>query len=734
MPQKEEEKAFDKSVNSRKADFVEGTLVDDYIIVRKLASGGMSTVYLAKQLSLDRNIAMKVIHPELATDEEYLKSFLNEARSLAQLRHENIVEAYAIGRKDELIYLVMEYVDGVNLRDIVQQNGILDWKSALKIINKIASGLKYAFNTKGLVHRDVKAENIIIGKKQEVKIADFGLASHVGKRTADFDKSVFGTPEYVAPEIIMGRNATVQSDIYSLGVTLFYALTGKYPYEADTADKIIDMHYKSSFAFPEEFVQIIPESVKELCQIMLAKRPGHRYACYEDLCTDIECILSGESLNFIPSADSQTPIDDSASDPFVVTSTIIKKQKRQENTEKTVIVGVNMTDLQFIHSKYFTACVIIIMVLCAALLCMSICGGKNGCDENLVKEFLAKYTNASGTTGKQMIAEMQHAFNMDDALAQRLVHLYDEQPEKQTETPVKKNVTYIPPAPIAPEDSNDNTVSEAINGNSTVAPQPVAENVVAQDNIQEQQNNAPEHQEIEQAQNNDFVLFQENFRKNLTTAKNTENNYSDAIIDIRQYFKSNIKEQSIWSTEWGKRIEIARDFYKKFRNSKEKYRGVQFIVPGSTDNWTIKDISFDVITLECTQNNVDNINKLQKEVNLYTLLPQQFAMLSNGLTVKDNIPEKEATYSLCLYLMCRGAALQYVQNYLTLYGDKFAAKEAALLKADDYLNTIINTLDGKDLRTINQSLVFLHQTCGKDAFPPHQAEIDRIILDAKNKQ
>ena len=256
-----------------------GRQLGDYRLLRRLGRGAMAEVYLADQCSLNRQVAFKVLKSELAKDEVYVKRFQREAQAAAALVHANIVQIHEVGRIDQVYYIAQEYVQGLNLRQWINRHGAPDLRLALIVMRQVAAALAKAAE-QGIVHRDVKPENIMLTRSGEVKVADFGLA-----RVAGTDENVnltqtgmtMGTPLYMSPEQVEGKTLDPRSDIYSFGVTCYHMLAGVPPFDGDTALSVAVQHLKKN---PEPLENVRTDLPPGLCRVvhkMLAKSPDKRY-------------------------------------------------------------------------------------------------------------------------------------------------------------------------------------------------------------------------------------------------------------------------------------------------------------------------------------------------------------------------------------------------------------------------------------------------------------------------
>jgi len=239
----------------------------------------MAEVYLAQQNSLARKVAIKILRPNLARNESYVRRFLNEARAAAALVHPNIVQVYEVGVCEGLHYIAQEYVAGQNVRQLLARSGPLSAPLTVAIVRQVATGLRRAAS-QGIVHRDIKPENILLARTGEAKVADFGLARIAnGEATAQLTQIgvTMGTPLYMSPEQVEGKSLDLRSDLYSLGVTCYHMLSGRPPFEGESPLSIAVQHMKSE---PDRLEQIRPDLPEGLCRIvhkLMAKRPEDRY-------------------------------------------------------------------------------------------------------------------------------------------------------------------------------------------------------------------------------------------------------------------------------------------------------------------------------------------------------------------------------------------------------------------------------------------------------------------------
>lgn len=274
-----------------------GRQIGDYHLLRRLGRGGMAEVYLAQQNSLDRPVAFKVLHHNLADDENYVRRFHHEARAAANLAQANIVQIYEVGNEDGVHFIAQEYIQGQNVKQYLNRHGALDVFLAINIMRQVTAALHKAAE-QGVIHRDIKPENIMLSSGGEVKVADFGLARITNQdRATDLTQIgiTMGTPLYMSPEQVEGVKVDPRSDIYSFGVTCYEMLAGRPPYEGDTALAVAVKHLNEE---PVALENIRPDIPPELCNIihkMMAKRAKDRFQSPAELRLELRAIQLEET-------------------------------------------------------------------------------------------------------------------------------------------------------------------------------------------------------------------------------------------------------------------------------------------------------------------------------------------------------------------------------------------------------------------------------------------------------
>ena len=266
-----------------------------YSLYQLLGGGGMAQVYLAHDEVLDRHVALKILRDQYAEDEQFVERFRREARSAASLSHPNIVSIYDQGRsEDGAYYIAMEYVPGGTLKERIRQGGALTPEAAVGVASQITDALSEA-HEKGVVHRDIKPQNVLVTEKGDVKVTDFGIAKAAASSSsvATATGAVLGTVDYMSPEQARGESVGPQSDLYSLGVVLYEMLTGTLPYEADNPIGTAIKHMNAPVRSPGEVNPSVPQPLSALTMKLMAKVPEERYASAVALAEDLERVRSG---------------------------------------------------------------------------------------------------------------------------------------------------------------------------------------------------------------------------------------------------------------------------------------------------------------------------------------------------------------------------------------------------------------------------------------------------------
>jgi len=303
---------------------------DRYQIIRTIGEGGMANVYLAYDTILDRNVAVKILRGDLATDEKFVRRFQREAIAASSLSHPNIVEMYDVGEDDGKYFIVMEYLEGKTLKSLVKKRGALTLSEVIDIMLQLTSGLACAHESY-IIHRDIKPQNILILDDGRVKITDFGIAIALNSNELTQTNSVMGSVHYLPPEQANGNGATIKSDIYSLGIMMFELLIGKLPFKGENAVEIAIKQMKETIPSVCEINPEIPQSIENIILKATAKNPKNRYEnvmeMHDDLKTCLEKDRSSEK-RLVYMYDEQ--------DEEKETITRTKKQEMKREEEKEV--------------------------------------------------------------------------------------------------------------------------------------------------------------------------------------------------------------------------------------------------------------------------------------------------------------------------------------------------------------------------------------------------------------
>ena len=288
----------------------EGTLLNNrYQLLEQLGSGGMSDVFRARDLMLERSVAIKLLHEHYSNDRAFQQRFRHEARAAANLSHPNIVTVHDFGFDHGQLFIVMEYIPGKDLKTLLRQRGRFSVEEAIPLMVQACAGIGYAHRA-GLVHCDVKPHNMIVTPDARLKVTDFGIARALSTITPDEKADVvWGSPQYFSPEQAAGEAPSPASDVYSLGIVLYEVLTGALPYNAPTSEELARLHLQASPIPPSEYIPDIPSALEEIVLKVLSKEPSARYRTADQLGrvllrfgTQRDAAPSAPSLSLTPEA------------------------------------------------------------------------------------------------------------------------------------------------------------------------------------------------------------------------------------------------------------------------------------------------------------------------------------------------------------------------------------------------------------------------------------------------
>ncbi|MDR4946337.1 Stk1 family PASTA domain-containing Ser/Thr kinase [Neobacillus cucumis] len=300
-----------------------------YKILDMIGGGGMANVYLAHDMILDRDVAVKMLRLDFANDEEFIRRFRREAQSATSLAHPNIVNIYDVGEESDLYYIVMEFVDGQTLKQYIQQNSPLRVEDAIGIMRQLTSAISHAHQNR-IIHRDIKPHNILVDHEGNVKITDFGIAMALSATSITQTNSVLGSVHYLSPEQARGGMANRKSDIYSLGIVLFELLTGRLPFSGESAVSIALKHLQSETPSVRRWNPNIPQSVENIVLKATAKDSFHRYNTVDEMEEDLRTALNPERMD---EQKFTIPIDDDATKAIP----IITDNQPLKNLDETLV-------------------------------------------------------------------------------------------------------------------------------------------------------------------------------------------------------------------------------------------------------------------------------------------------------------------------------------------------------------------------------------------------------------
>lgn len=274
-----------------------------YKIVAMIGGGGMANVYLAQDMILEREVAIKILRMDFNNDDEFIKRFNREAQAATSLAHPNIVSIYDVGEENDIYFIVMEYVKGLTLKQYIQQHHPIPIEKTMYIMEQVTSAIEHAHHY-DIIHRDIKPQNILIDENDSVKITDFGIATALSATTITQTNAVLGSVHYLSPEQARGGMANKKSDIYSLGIVMFELLTGRLPFSGESAVSIALKHLQSTTPSPKRWNPSVPQSVENIVLKATAKDSFHRYESVHEMKEDIKTALApdrqGEKPFYIP--------------------------------------------------------------------------------------------------------------------------------------------------------------------------------------------------------------------------------------------------------------------------------------------------------------------------------------------------------------------------------------------------------------------------------------------------
>ena len=370
---------------------------DRYQIVKQIGEGGMANVYLAYDTILERDVAIKILRGDLATDEKFVRRFQREALAASSLSHPNIVEVYDVGEDNGEYYIVMEYIEGKHLKQLLKKRGKLTLSEVIDIMTQITDGMSVAHDSY-IIHRDIKPQNIMILENGMIKITDFGIAMALNSTQLTQTNSVMGSVHYLPPEQANGKGATLKSDIYSMGILMYELLTGKLPYRGDTAIEIALKQLKEPLPSIKDEVPNLPQSVENIIVKATAKNPKNRYQDAREMHDDLVTCLDESRVNEKP---YKLPYPELDQDDMKIQA---RKPAKVETNDGEEEIATQITEESYkkdnkiliILAAIFTGLVLTVTVIAGILLLF------NNSKEVVVPD-------VSGLTVKEAIKKLQDA-------------------------------------------------------------------------------------------------------------------------------------------------------------------------------------------------------------------------------------------------------------------------------------------------------------------------------------
>ena len=316
---------------------------DRYEVIKTIGEGGMANVYLAEDTILNRKVAIKVLRGDLSSDEKFIRRFQREALSVSNLSHPNIVEVYDVGEEDGQHYIVMEHIEGKTLKQLLKKRDVLTLSEVIDIMTQLTDGISHAHESY-IIHRDIKPQNIMILDDGKIKITDFGIAMALNATQLTQTNSVMGSVHYLPPEQASGKNATIKSDIYSMGILMYELLTGNVPFRGDNAVEIALKHMKDKIPSVRKQDPSIPQSVENILLKATAKNPRNRYDSAKEMHEDLLHCMEEEHANDkkITFAYPENDFDSTAPIPTVNTKKLATN--KNSNIENTSDLVKNVTE------------------------------------------------------------------------------------------------------------------------------------------------------------------------------------------------------------------------------------------------------------------------------------------------------------------------------------------------------------------------------------------------------
>ncbi len=345
---------------------------DRYQIIKSIGEGGMANVYLAYDTILDRNVAVKVLRGDLATDEKFVRRFQREALSASSLSHPNIVEVYDVGEDNGSYYIVMEYIEGKHLKELIKKRGKLTLSEVIDIMSQVCDGLATAHDSY-IIHRDIKPQNIMILDSGLVKITDFGIAMALNSTQLTQTNSVMGSVHYLPPEQASGKGSTMQSDIYSMGILMYELLTGSLPFRGENAVEIALKQLKEPIPNIKDKLPDVPNSIVNIVKRSTAKNPKNRYTDAREMLDDIKTAMDDSRVDEAIFKFEFPEVDDIDKQASKKVKENLSESKKQATEEPIISNKVTEDEVKkenkllLILGAVFTGIVVLVTAICIVL-------------------------------------------------------------------------------------------------------------------------------------------------------------------------------------------------------------------------------------------------------------------------------------------------------------------------------------------------------------------------------
>ncbi|MBQ6472211.1 MAG: serine/threonine protein kinase [Victivallales bacterium] len=728
-----------------------GAILGELLIKEQIAEDAFGTLHLAHQLNLDRDVVMRVLSPQLAADEKTVEQFTTEAKAAASINSPNLVQTYAVQSHQGLTCVVMERINGASLEERLK-NEPLSAPKAVELALGLATALASASKEKGLLHRDIQPSNILFAEDGTPKLSSLGLIPKSVEFTPDGEMELFISPIYMAPELMLGGQPSVQSDIYSLGATLYHALAGHPPYIADSPGEAAPMHITEPLIPLEEAQPTTPGPLAKLVDGMLAKRPRDRYADYDELLADINLAKEGKPLKHVIPPTAQQPVTGNDADDTQSARPKLKVAKGGGIKLASSGGGAPAPKRKATDAApkkntgaIVAIAVVAVLVVVGIVLAVVLAGGKK---------------EPAQQAGPANPAEPGAGFNLA-ALTAKIeqgadaVELRKEIQEAQaTIAPSTREAAELAAA-VAPfvEQDLEKTRAEGLhalkstwNQLSAAAKSKAAREQAEAERAAEEAAKAKEEKEAQAAeearqkhQKAQFEANQKRIRKEIVEMANRyEFNTADNLFGAM--VESEDEDAAAWSQGWINALEKAGKLYQAIRNSKDKYQGTEIPMLGSKQPWIVEEIIFDTINVSFTTIRTDKRSKREvKDVvndtlNLRTLVPFQIFALAKAAADKGEIDQDSLMMYECCFLVLQGANLNLAKGFLEKHKEEseaaFLLAEIPLLSAGPYLERMVNKMRDLKKRQAQALAIFLKRN-NADEYEEYKETAAGIIAELK---